>query len=160
MSKTLSKMSPPQPQPLERVNFPKYFLCYVISMLHQTLAQFMPIEANFLSMNVLGGWGVMPIGGLPSIPTGAFHKIECTICIMFVAIIPAILIFTILKKGATIKPLQAGSFTVLAASSLGYLILRFSEANDAISHLLIWHYLPMICFAILGAVIGKFFLKW
>ena len=102
----------------------------------------------------------MPISGLAVIPTGIFHKVECTICIIFVAVIPAMLIFTILKKGATIKPLQAGSFTVLAASSLGYLILRFSEANDAISHLLIWHYLPMICFAILGSVIGKFFLKW
>lgn len=102
----------------------------------------------------------MPISGLAVIPTGIFHKLECTICIMFVAVIPAILIFTILKKGATVRPLQAGSFTVLAASSLGYLILRFSEANDAISHLLIWHYLPMLCFAILGAVIGKFCLKW
>ncbi len=102
----------------------------------------------------------MPISGLAVIPTGIFHKVECTICIMFVAVIPALLIFTILKKGATIKPLQAGSFTVLAASSLGYLILRFSEANDTISHLLIWHYLPMFCFAAFGALIGKFLLKW
>lgn len=102
----------------------------------------------------------IPASNLAVIPAQIFHKIECARCIIFLAIIPAILIFIILKKGATIKPLQAGIFTTLATSSLGYLILRFSEANDSISHLLIWHYLPMLLFSILGAVIGKFLLKW
>jgi hypothetical protein len=94
------------------------------------------------------------------IPEVNLHKMECTICIAFLALVPAIVMFTILQKGATTIPLQAGIFTVLAASALGYLMLRLQEQNDAISHLLTWHYLPMIFFAFLGALIGKSFLKW
>lgn len=88
------------------------------------------------------------------------HKIECTICIFLLAIIPSSFMFAILQKGATTIPRQAGLFTTLAASSLGYLILRFNEMNDSITHLVTWHYLPMLFFALIGSAIGKWFLKW
>ncbi|MFT6077745.1 MAG: hypothetical protein ACJATU_000955 [Rickettsiales bacterium] len=92
----------------------------------------------------------------PEIP----HKMICSACITFLSFIPAILIFIILKKGATIRPLQAGLFSVLASSSLGCLILRLSEANDSLSHILIWHYIPMVVLALIGTLIGKLLLKW
>ena len=94
------------------------------------------------------------------VPEIDLHTMECTRCILLVALIPAAFTFAILQKGATTLPLQAGAFTVLAASALGYLILRFHEASDAISHLLIWHYFPMLFFAMIGAAIGKWLLKW
>jgi hypothetical protein len=92
----------------------------------------------------------------PDIP----HKIICSACITFLSFIPAILIFIILKKGASTKPFQAGLFTVMAASSLGCLILRLSEDNDHLSHILIWHYSPMVFLALIGTIIGKLLLKW
>ncbi|MFT7087082.1 MAG: hypothetical protein ACJAZX_000509 [Rickettsiales bacterium] len=88
------------------------------------------------------------------------HKIMCSACIALLSFIPAILIFVILKKGAATRPFQAGLFAVLAASSLGSLIFRLFEDNDSISHILTWHYLPMIFLALIGTLIGKLLLKW
>lgn len=88
------------------------------------------------------------------------HSIECSLSITLLAFIPAIIIITILQKGATITPLQAGLFTTLSASSLGYLILRLQEINNSLPHLLTWHYLPMILLALAGALIGRRLFRW
>lgn len=88
------------------------------------------------------------------------HAMECAICIASVALIPAALLFALLKKGASIRPLQAGSFAVLAASAVGCLTLRLAEENDSLMHLVSWHYVPTLLFAMLGAAIGKKLLRW
>lgn len=88
------------------------------------------------------------------------HSIECALCIASVAIIPSALIFALLRKGASVRPLQAGSFAVLAASAIGGLTLRLAEENDSIIHLVQWHYVPTLLFAALGALAGKWLLRW
>ncbi|MFO0388359.1 MAG: DUF1109 domain-containing protein [Alphaproteobacteria bacterium] len=88
------------------------------------------------------------------------HTHECTIYIAFSSILPAALIFGLLRKGASVMPMQAGGLAVIAAVSVGTITLRLAEANDEIIHLLSWHYLPSIFFASLGAVLGRYLLKW
>lgn len=90
----------------------------------------------------------------------AAHSMECTCFIALSALLPAALIFLLLKKGATLAPLNAGALAIITATALGALTLRLSEANDAIPHLLVWHYAPMIAFAALGAGLGRMLLKW
>ncbi len=102
----------------------------------------------------------LPIDGRMVVPDESAHKMECALCIAAVALIPAAIIFMMLRYGATIKPLQAGVFAVLAASAVGCLTLRLAEANDSMMHLALWHYLPTLLFASLGAFLGKFLLKW
>lgn len=102
----------------------------------------------------------MPHDPRMAMPEGDIHKMECAICIAAVALIPSALLFGLLRRGASIRPLQAGSFAVLAASSVGGLTLRLAEANDSLMHLVSWHYLPTLLFATLGAVIGKKLLRW
>lgn len=102
---------------------------------------------------------LIPHNDLMSIPLVS-HTIECTICILELSIIPSILLFIILKKGATTIPTKSGLFITLTASSLGYLILRLHEMNDSISHLLIWHYFPILIFSFIGSIIGRYLLKW
>ena len=92
-------------------------------------------------------------------PEGA-HGMKCALCIASVSILPSALIFGLLRKGASVHPLRAGSFAVLAASGIGCLTLRLSEANDSLMHLAQWHYLPTLLFAALGAWIGKRLLAW
>ena len=94
------------------------------------------------------------------VPTRNFHQIECMTFVAIASIVPAILIFIILCRGATISTFYAGSLTILSASSVGYLILRLQEPNDLVSHILIWHYLPIIIFAAIGVLIGRSVLKW
>jgi hypothetical protein len=85
---------------------------------------------------------------------------ECTLCIASVAFLPSLVIFTLLRQGASVHPWRAGTFAVLTASALGCLTLRLSEMNDSLAHLVVWHYLPTVVFAALGGVIGKYLLKW
>jgi len=88
------------------------------------------------------------------------HNIECSICIAAIAAIPSLLIFGLIKKGATTKLKKAGFFAILTCASLGCLALRLSENNDVVAHFAIWHYFPTLLFACLGALFGKYFLKW
>lgn len=88
------------------------------------------------------------------------HTHECTMYIAFSSILPAVLIFGLLRKGASVMPMQAGLLAVIAAVSVGAITLRLAEANDEIMHLLSWHYLPSIFFASLGALLGRYFLRW
>lgn len=88
------------------------------------------------------------------------HTHECTMYIAFSSLLPAVLIFGLLRKGASVMPMQAGLLAVIAAVSVGAITLRLAEANDEIMHLLSWHYLPSIFFASLGALLGRYLLRW
>ena len=102
----------------------------------------------------------MPLGGRLVMPQPGAHAMDCAICIGAVALIPSAFIFALLRKGASVCQLQAGSFAVLAATTIGCLTLRLAEPNDSIIHLVSWHYLPTLLFAALGAFIGKYLLRW
>lgn len=110
---------------------------------------------------LLGFQLVMPQDVRMLTPEGpGVHAMECAICIASVALIPSALIFALLRMGASVRQLQAGSFAVLTASSVGCLTLRLAEANDSIMHLVQWHYMPTLAFAALGALAGKWLLRW
>lgn len=98
-------------------------------------------------------------GRAAMLPTGG-HTIECSFFIAVVALVPSAGIFVLLRKGASVKPLQAGAFAVLTASALSSLTLRLVEINDAPLHLLAWHYTPTILFALIGVSAGKWLLRW
>ncbi|MBU6339548.1 MAG: DUF1109 family protein [Rickettsiales bacterium] len=88
------------------------------------------------------------------------HNIKCSICIAAFAIIPSFYFFYILRKGANIHPLKSGALAIIAASTIACIALRISEQNDLLSHLLFWHYLPVIIFSAIGAFIGKSTFRW
>jgi hypothetical protein len=112
-----------------------------------------------LLLLVLGQYFFMSPDGLAM--TGIeINGIACAICIAAVSIIPSALMFAFLRRGATIHPLQAGAFAVFTAAGIGMLTLRIAEPNDVMLHLAIWHYLPTFLFAMLGAALGRWLLKW
>ncbi len=88
------------------------------------------------------------------------HAMECLLCIIALSLIPGAFILYNIRKYASTHYYAAGSVAVLAAFSIGGLILRISEETDSIMHLLEWHYLPMIGAGIIGLAIGKVCLKW
>lgn len=103
---------------------------------------------------------LLPQDGRMVMPTPQSHTMECTLYIAMASMLPAALIFVVLRKGATLVPLHAGALAVMTASSIGALTLRLAEADDAITHLLASHYLPSIGFAVVGALLGRWFLRW
>jgi hypothetical protein len=88
------------------------------------------------------------------------HSFICLFCITMFSMIPAAWAFYLLRKQAPTHLKMAGSTALLAACSIGALTLRLSEKTDSIQHLVLWHYLPMVGYAIIGAWLGKRFLKW
>jgi hypothetical protein len=113
-----------------------------------------------LALLLLGQFA-LPADARMMLPSGTgLHAMECAVCIASVALIPSLLLFTLLRRGATIRPLTAGIWAVFCAGSIGCLTLRLAEANDSLLHLVMWHYLPTLLFAACGAGIGKIFLKW
>lgn len=117
----------------------------------------LPYLAFFLLV-ILLGFEVAQAPQISLLMTG--HEMECALCIAMVAVLPSALLFILLRKGATIHPLQAGAFAVLAASAIGCLTLRLAEADASLMHLISGHYLPTLLFAAMGAVVGKWALKW
>jgi hypothetical protein len=88
------------------------------------------------------------------------HDVECTLCIIGVALPPAALTFYSLRRFASTHYRLAGSIAILFAFSIGALWLRLHEVNDSVLHVLEWHYLPMLVAGIIGLWLGKLLLKW
>lgn len=120
----------------------------------------LPYVAFLLLVGLVAIQLFMPLDTRMVMPLPGAHAMECAICIGAVALVPSAAIFALLRKGASVRQFQAGSFAVLAATAIGCLTLRLAEANDSMMHLVSWHYLPTLLFTILGAFIGKYVLRW
>ena len=88
------------------------------------------------------------------------HSFICLFCITMFSMFPAAWAFYLLRKQAPTHLKMAGSTALLAACSIGALTLRLSEKTDLIQHLIYWHYLPILGYAMVGAWLGKRFLRW
>jgi len=88
------------------------------------------------------------------------HSFECTIGIMLMALLPAVWTFYSMRSYASTHSQWAGGVALLSAFSVGALWLRLHEANDSISHVIVWHYLPMLVIGLIGMWLGKRLLKW
>jgi hypothetical protein len=108
----------------------------------------------FVAMMIVG-W----MQEAPSTPQ-PLHAIECLLCIILYALLPAFWMMVLLRKQASTHQGWAGGVALLAAFSMGCFALRLSEDTDSIRHLVTWHYLPMAGFALIGVALGKKRLKW
>ena len=137
----------------------------VMAMYPDALQKVYALKIPYVVFALLAGFVVFQLAFMPQderavLPPLSPHGMECALCIGAVALIPAALLFFLLRKGASVTPLKAGSFAVLAAAGVGCLTLRLAESNDSLVHLASWHYLPTLIFAIIGAAVGKWLLKW
>ena len=112
-----------------------------------------------LLMLILAQFAFLPSDPRMVVPEIA-NGMECTLCIAAVALLPSALLFRQLRTGASVTPLESGSFAVLASAGIGCLMLRLAEPNDSLYHLVTAHYLPTMLFAIIGAALGRWFLRW
>lgn len=119
-----------------------------------------PYIATALLLTLMSVQLAMPMDARMVMPDESSHTIECTIYIGLSSLLPSAAMMAYLRKGATVVPLHAGALTVLAATALGALTLRLMEPIDPASHQLLWHYLPNLCFAALGAFVAARILRW
>jgi hypothetical protein len=122
----------------------------------------LPMLAGMAFVALLVALSLMPVSETMVIPKTPPHMacLLCTACIGVLAIIPTALIMAIQRGGASVQPAQAGMYVVFAATALGCLMLRIEEQTDDIAHLVLWHYLPTLLFAAIGAWAGRKILRW
>ncbi len=100
-------------------------------------------------------WAVSPVPDAFS-----FQGFECLSCIVGLLVIPAAFMIYKVRRMATTCPNRAGLTAALCAFAIGAFILRLVEATNSIQHLVMWHYAPMMIFALLGLWLGPKLLKW
>jgi hypothetical protein len=88
------------------------------------------------------------------------HSFECTLGIAMMALLPAAWTFYTLRRYASTHYRLAGSIALLSAFSIGALWLRLHEVTDSITHVIEWHYLPMLGIGVTGLWLGKRLLRW
>lgn len=88
------------------------------------------------------------------------HTFECTLSIALVMLLPATWTFYLLRRFASTHYRLAGSIALLFAFSVGAFWLRLYEVNDSMSHVIQWHYLPMVGIGLIGLWLGRLVLRW
>jgi hypothetical protein len=73
---------------------------------------------------------------------------------------PFVLGMFMLMRSAAVWRGWAGYALVLSVGSFSALAMRFICPNDSAGHLLVWHFLPVIGFALLGVLVGKILLNF
>ena len=94
------------------------------------------------------------------LPEDAGNDFSCIACILFYGAVPAACMFYRLCRHAPVYPRLAGGIALLASTSIGMLVLKLAEANDAVSHLLVWHVVPIIILVALGSQFGSRVFRW
>lgn len=80
--------------------------------------------------------------------------------IILFALVPAALIFAMLRKAAPINQTWSGFLALISAGSLAAIGSQLTCSSTDPLHLLIWHYLPVVSIGWFGVILGKKLLKW
>lgn len=117
-----------------------------------------PFMALWLASLGEGCWHQWEIAG----PAGLVLQVDlvCFEGILAGSILPAILIFLMVRRGAPIAPMSTFGLATLAATALAAAALRLFHAQDASVMLLVWQLGTVALLASVGFSVGRFFLRW
>lgn len=91
---------------------------------------------------------------------GVMARPDCAIEILLMAIIPAGLLFVMIRRAAPVHYHWAGFTALMGVTSLAYAVQRLIEPTNDIYHILTWHILPMVILALVGLLMGRVWLRW
>ena len=84
---------------------------------------------------------------------------NCLTDLSLLMVSPLAAVIFMVTRGAPVWRGWAGYSMVLAVGSFAALGMRFICPNDSPAHLLVWHFLPVLVFALVGIILGKILLK-
>lgn len=121
---------------------------------------------KYVSFGFLAGWALAAFTGSESFDWNQIFdamtlgQIDCVWHITLFSLPPAIAIFMIARRGATIQWCWAGGMATLAVTAFAYLCMRLIEQTDNPAHLIVWHAMPILSLCVLGMMAGMFLLRW
>lgn len=95
-----------------------------------------------------GGSIVAQLGAEPTHTACAFQTAG-------LAIVPTLALLAMVRAGAATAPAQAGVLVLAAALGAGAVGVALMCPIDRAAHQILWHFLPVVTFAAVGALIGR-----
>lgn len=120
----------------------------------------------FLAVIFTGYSGVILLGVLraPMMLDGVVnatpHGLECLLCILSFAAVPAAWMLWRLRGLASVKPALMGWAAMTMAAATGSLGVRLVESEIVSAGLIAWHYLPLLVLSGAGLVLGRKIFHW
>lgn len=116
---------------------------------------FMALWLGSLGEGCWSDWRHFGLAGL------AIHPdLKCLAVIPAISILPTILIFVMIRRGAPIAPISTTGLAALAATSLAAAALRLLHSQDASIMVLFWQFGSVIVLAGFEALFGPLLLRW
>jgi hypothetical protein len=85
---------------------------------------------------------------------------RCLLCTVFFAAIPLAALIWALRKGAPTRLRLCGAIAGIVAGGIGAAAYAFSCTSDTIPFIAIWYGLAIALCAVIGAQLGRRFLRW
>lgn len=98
-----------------------------------------------------------------SMPKVNFHwtpALHCAGTIVLMALVPGLLLYGLVRRGATTEPKQAFAIIALAMTASAAAFLPLVCGNDSVLHLIFGHASPYFLLGFLFYQSGRYFLKW
>jgi hypothetical protein len=118
------------------------------------LGRALPLAASLM-------WAVMLVGTIAATWSSgellahlAPHP-SCVLIIAATALSPEVLLLRMLQRAAPLQATRTAGYAGLASLALGALAAQFVCANDAATHHLLWHYLPVVLLTVVSIIIGS-----
>ena len=123
------------------------------------LVRWVPIVAGIAC--VAWATGELVTASMIDAPVGrisfAWH---CVYKTTSVAAVPGVVLFLMVRRAAPMHAAWAGLLAILATAAVGVLGANIICPNDRPWHMLLWHVVPLMLFAALGAALGAWLLRW
>jgi len=123
------------------------------------------VAARVLPLGVIGawaGWLISIIATRPDHarvwwPTVAPH---CAMNVTLLGLVPGLLLWSLVRRGAPLRPAWAGLLAMLTAAAVGAFGTQLLCPNDDAAHLLVWHFGAVAVLTVAGIALGRQFLRW
>lgn len=106
----------------------------------------------------LAAWVLLVVARYPA-EQPMVDGLGCIANMTALGLIPAVAALRMLRTGAPMESGWAGAHGALAAASLAMLGVHSICAHDGPAHVMVFHVLPVAAVALLGAVVGRIFLR-
>lgn len=87
-------------------------------------------------------------------------ELECLPSIALVGLVPSLVIFLMVRKGAPLSPGPTLALAALAAASLGHVGHSLFHAQDASVMVLVWHFGSVAILSFVAGLMGRHALGW
>jgi len=112
-----------------------------------------PISVVFISVGIIASISIF------SDLQGSSPGLICILRVVCLSVVPALLLFYMLRKAAPLSSGLVGLLALLGTLAFSEFALQFLCKKQFWAHILIWHFLPVFALAMIGIIVGRLAFK-